>query len=245
VVDDFRFLEGKLLAARVYPEFLPLSPEWQVVNLGAGEGPQAIRYAGQYRRMIGVDVNARRLAKSQVAAALYHVHGYNPVCGDVERLPLPGKRFDAVLAIDIIEHVQNPVALCNEVHRLLRPDGVFLVTFPTMHDRYKDAISTLARLAGRKSHRAHRPHGSGWNPDAHNQAMPTRAWLALVTQCGFRLRDSRATTLFPPLHQYGVPRFWFSIDAIHAVDSFLCKLPPLKTLGQGLLCAFDRVERPT
>ena len=56
---------------------------------------------------------------------------------------------------------------------------------------------------------------------------------------GFRAIRSRATTLFPPLHLYGVPRFWFTNDTIHSVDSWLSQQAFLKNYGQGLMVVFE------
>lgn len=238
MTDDFDFLRGKLLSARVYPETLPLDPTWRVVNLGSGEGPQAIIYAGQYRQMLGVDINPARLEKSQQAMHHYNVEHYHTVCANVEQVPLPSGSFDAAIAIDIIEHVENPRGLCREVYRLLKPGGRFLVTFPTQHDRFRERVSAVAQALGRRPRRE--TVTAGWNPDAHNQAYPLDDWLALVSECGFTLSHARATTLFPPLHQYGLPRFWFSIDAIHAVDRWLCQQPGLKRYGQAVAAVFTR-----
>lgn len=80
---------------------------------------------------------------------------------------------------------------------------------------------------------------SEWHPDHHNQDYPVSEWIALVEAYGFRSIRSRATTLFPTLHLYGVPRFWFSNDAIHSVDSWLSQLAFLKNYGQGLMVVFE------
>ena len=61
---DTKHLKAKILSSRTYPEFFPFSPNDRVINIGCGEGPQAIVYAGQYEEMIGVDINKERLKNS-------------------------------------------------------------------------------------------------------------------------------------------------------------------------------------
>jgi ubiquinone/menaquinone biosynthesis C-methylase UbiE len=45
-----------------------------------------------------------------------------------ERLPFPDASFDRVLSREVIEHVMDPQAMLSEIHRVLRPGGVAVVT---------------------------------------------------------------------------------------------------------------------
>jgi 2-polyprenyl-3-methyl-5-hydroxy-6-metoxy-1,4-benzoquinol methylase len=65
---------------------------------------------------------------------------------DIRSLPLeenkfPGAFFNVVLASHLIEHLNNPAAIVREVHRILIPNGYFLVTTP-------NAAGFQARLYG-------------------------------------------------------------------------------------------------
>lgn len=51
---------------------------------------------------------------------------------------------DAVRANQVIEHIRNPIRFLNEVHRILRPDGVFVATTPNI--RYARHLAKLALL---------------------------------------------------------------------------------------------------
>jgi len=45
-------------------------------------------------------------------------------------LPFPDKSFDVVSCIDSLEHVKNVSQVFKEVHRILKNDGIFIVTVP-------------------------------------------------------------------------------------------------------------------
>lgn len=231
-------LTGKMISGRIYPEIFPIDATEPVVNLGCGLGPQAVVYKGRYSSMVGVDINADRLEESKTILAPYGIENYETVCANVEDVPLPSGSFDKAIAIDVIEHVEHPERLCAEAHRLLRDDGSFLITFPTMHDRFTDTMSSIKRFALRRRRKAEPVE---WDPDRHNQARSVADWQSMIAQAGFRLIRCRATTLFPPLHRYGVPRFWLSNDAIHAVDRRLAALPGLRRLGQAMMCVYAKV----
>jgi cyclopropane fatty-acyl-phospholipid synthase-like methyltransferase len=219
-----RRTSGKILSGRVYPEFFQLSPTDRVANLGCGEGPQAIIYDGQFKEMVGIDVNQERLERSEARLAELGVEGYSTLACNVEDIPLPDASFDKVIAVDIIEHVEHPERVCAEAYRLLVDGGRMLMTFPAMHDKYVHSLSAIKRVVLR---RPPHEHSHDWNPDEHNQDRPVSEWLDLVKQSGFELKNTRATTMFPPLHRYGVPRFWFSNNTIHALDRQICTVPGL------------------
>lgn len=235
--DKFDFLKGKLLSGRVYKEFFPFNPSDYVINLGCGEGPQAIVYARQYKKMVGIDINKERLKRSKEAMKIYKVKNYATICANVEKIPLPDNSFNKAIAIDIIEHVQNPKKLCLEVKRLLKENGELLVTFPAAYDHYRNLASWIGRVFLKKGKKI---KSRKWNPDAHNQRFKLKKWINLVEACGFELQKSRSTTLFPPLHLIGIPRFWFRNNIIHKIDSFFCRIPILKNYGLTLLCVFKK-----
>lgn len=227
---DRRLFRGKVTSSIVYPEIFPLLPTEDVVNLGCGVGPQAVAYKGAYRKMVGVDLSQDRLDQSRIFLEEHGVTGYETLCAPVEKTGLPSASFDKALAIDIIEHLATPLALLQEAHRLLKVGGELLVSVPAMHDHYTHTLSRIAGLLGRKTN--HLPSG---HLDAHNSAHSLQGWEALLKEAKFEILRTRATTLFPPLHLYGIPRFWFTNTVIHRIDRWLCTLAILKRFGQAYL----------
>jgi 2-polyprenyl-3-methyl-5-hydroxy-6-metoxy-1,4-benzoquinol methylase len=50
--------------------------------------------------------------------------------GSLETLHFPTNHFDAVILWHVLEHVHNPQALLAEINRILKPDGVLLISVP-------------------------------------------------------------------------------------------------------------------
>lgn len=48
------------------------------------------------------------------------------------RLPFPDDHFDAVVSVEVIEHVEDQFAFLREMHRVAKPGGFVLVTTPNL-----------------------------------------------------------------------------------------------------------------
>ncbi len=91
-----------------------------LVDLACGGGLMAPHVARRGYRHVGVDLN---LAGLRVAAA----HGVLPVRGSVLQVPLADGCADVVVAGEVLEHVEDDVAVLAECARLLRPGGTLVI----------------------------------------------------------------------------------------------------------------------
>jgi methionine biosynthesis protein MetW len=101
-----------------------IDPGLRVLDVGCGDGLAAgsvLRDQGDY---VGVDVseNAVREAKE---------HGFDVgVIEDAESLPFGDNEFDAVVSLEVIEHLLFPLRAVQEATRVLKPGGAMLLTTP-------------------------------------------------------------------------------------------------------------------
>lgn len=66
---------------------------------------------------------AVRHARSSVPSARFLLHG-------LPSIPLPDASFDAVVSFETVEHIPDDRAFLTEVRRVLRPDGLLLLSTP-------------------------------------------------------------------------------------------------------------------
>ena len=89
----------------------------RVLDLGCGKGRFARRLADAGASVVGVDLSTGMLASA----------GFDRVRASARRLPLADGTFDAVVAVEVLEHVASLDAVITEVRRVLRPGGAFAV----------------------------------------------------------------------------------------------------------------------
>ena len=96
------------------------SPDALLVDLACGGGLMAPHAARLGYRHVGVDLG---LAGLELARA----HGMSAVRGSVLAVPLADGCADVVVAGEILEHIEDDVAVLAEAARLLRPGGTLVI----------------------------------------------------------------------------------------------------------------------
>lgn len=98
-----------------------------VLDLGAGMGGFAVAMAREGAAVVALEFNGDYCQITRLRGRRYDLD-LPVVQGVGEALPLPAGHFDLVCAWDVLEHVQEPRALLQEAHRVLRPGGALLLT---------------------------------------------------------------------------------------------------------------------
>tara|TARA_R110002049_G_scaffold10127_3_gene50468 strand:+ start:179647 stop:180405 length:759 start_codon:yes stop_codon:yes gene_type:complete len=119
------------------------------VDLGCGAGDGLIAWKKHARHIIGIDAHAELIAND------FDDPLVSVVTADVSDLPLPDASVDLVLALDVLEHVPDELAL-QEAYRILRPGGTMLVAVPAYQWlwSYRDVDAGHRRRYSKRSVRA-------------------------------------------------------------------------------------------
>ncbi|GIV19308.1 MAG: methyltransferase [Armatimonadota bacterium] len=102
---------------------LPLPADAMIVDVGCGTGATAAQMQ-KYGRVIGVDISPLALAWSQ-QRGLSHL-----LLAAAEQLPIAVESVDVIIATDILEHLDDDVAVLKEFYRTLKPGGYVVATVP-------------------------------------------------------------------------------------------------------------------
>jgi ubiquinone/menaquinone biosynthesis C-methylase UbiE len=119
------FVARREAALRFTDDFRPDHEPLRVLDAGCGTGALLDRLKDRGDvELYGLDFSGQALAYTRQRGHARLVQG------DLTRLPFPDGTFDVVTALDVVEHVREDEQALNEVNRVLRPDGVLLVSVP-------------------------------------------------------------------------------------------------------------------
>jgi len=95
-----------------------------VLEVGVGMGADHLQWArARPRKLVGVDLTKAGVEWTRNRLMAFDVAS-NVLQADAERLPFPSDSFDLVYSWGVLHHTPDTAAAIDEVHRVLRRDGV-------------------------------------------------------------------------------------------------------------------------
>ena len=115
----------KLLKSILSSFNLPKKPITLDIGCGAGSNLKALASMGLY--VIGLD-------QSTYALSLVRRKGEFPLlAGDLNKLPIKTKSIGLIIALDILEHIDNDLNAIRELYQVLRKGGILILTVPAFN----------------------------------------------------------------------------------------------------------------
>jgi len=115
------------------------------VDLGSGRGTDVLRMAesvGETGFVYGIDISDGMLEKARQNAAKFNAANVRFVHSELEDLDLPDKVANLVISNCTINHASNKQAVWNEIYRILKKGGRFVVSdiysTDTVPDEYRN-----------------------------------------------------------------------------------------------------------
>ena len=159
-----------------------------------------------------MDISLEALLKSQQVTRDDYF-----ICAFAEKLPFKNAQFDLVLLLEVIEHFSYPNLAVREMQRVLKKEGILILSFPNYLNIPWLALRLLTDLLKKP----------GWmkrQPIDKIYFYPQV--VSLLSKAGFELVKTVGSEYYPPI-PYRLPkklRFQF-LKLSNQVDGFLVKLP--------------------
>lgn len=106
-------------------EFIPKKKYENILDLGCGDGrgTASINKIGKNMFCLDTSFNLLKLLKSR------NLSNITLINADAKKLPFPDNFFDLIISLSMVEHIEYKYIsqVFNEVYRVLKKDGIFLV----------------------------------------------------------------------------------------------------------------------
>ena len=157
-----------------------------ILDIGTADGLMLshIKKEFPFAVCIGLEYSEHLIAMNQDEAI-------RMVCGDAQDLPFEEDNFDIAIATAVIEHIPYPDKMLGETYRVLKKDGIFILTAP---DPFWEHLATMV----------------GHLPDEqHNKVMNLKELREIFRKFHFEILEADKFMLSP----VGMP-FEFKIERV-------------------------------
>ena len=107
-----------------------IGPEDSVLDIGCGEGGYALFSARQGAEIILADVDADKLDTARARLEKEGARSVRTLVTDANPIPLDDGVVSRVVAMEVLEHVEDPAQFMAELVRVAKPGALFLLTVP-------------------------------------------------------------------------------------------------------------------
>ncbi len=160
--------------------FAPPMSHPNLVEIGCMHGDFVERAVREGYRAIGLDLSQTAVdhaARNRPGLVRY---------GTLDETYETGS-LDVVAAFNVVEHMEDPGAFLDHVHRVLRRGGVFVAETPAQESIYHHALFARARVL-----RHRKAFTVGMYPGTHIFKFGRRAWTNVLEGRGFSMLDLQA-----------------------------------------------------
>ena len=183
------YLLDKILKGR-------FTKEMKILDAGCGEGRNAVYFIQKGYQIFGIDPNelavqyCRYLSKSLNPD--FDAHRFQ--IGRLEEIPFHAGAFDAVICSAVLhfaDHVDNFWQMIQEIHRVLKPEGVFWFRMTTAFGGILEQSQDLG-------------NGKYALPDGSERFLFFPDDVDKLEKIGFRFLEPMKTVLIPEQREMGV-----------------------------------------
>lgn len=132
-------IPSRLRVKRIFKELGNISGK-KLLDIGCEAGHITLQLAQKGAQVTGIDLIAepikalRRLLKTQAPKIRKRI---KLQVADATKLPFSANNFDIILATEVIEHITQLNRFVIGAAKVLKPDGILLITFPNENLRQK------------------------------------------------------------------------------------------------------------
>ena len=180
--------------AKIAPLWKETKSPMRVLDLGCGAGAVSEVFVKQGHEVYGLDILSEAVSRAQKKGV--HAQQWNLN----EGLPPFAEPFDCMLALDVLEHVFDPLRLLRQMGDALADNGYVIAALPLHFDIRQRLYTLLGRRIVSYEHKCYSSDYQAWNY-FHIRFFTLDEVRQMIQLAGFQTEQQR----FRPLFIYDLP----------------------------------------
>lgn len=174
----------------------------RLLDVGCGDGSLIFKARDKFNEVYGIDVSPSRIEQAEKTAVTKFPNDdaiHFSVSNINDEFDFPDGMFDTVTSIAVIEHIFDPYFVVEQIHRILKKDGIFIINVPNiaylrhrMHLAFGKLPVTSSSLNWKQI---------GWD-GGHLHYFTKKSLCNLLTECGFEILKITGSGLFAKFRNF-------------------------------------------
>lgn len=157
-------------------EGFPISSQDIVLDVGSGDSPFLQFCAMQGAAVVFLDLDEQKICSMFEKLQNSHARSVTPIIGDATGLPLQNSSMSKIIAMEVMEHLDDPHVFLRELFRVGKPGAQYLITVPA-----PEAENLQKKIA---------PDSYFKKPN-HIRVIERNEFARLVTEAGFIIENRK------------------------------------------------------
>lgn len=170
--NKFPFSLYKKPYRNLFIKFLQPKRNEKILDLGCGDGFNLDLLSKLSSTTIGLDISSKRLSRCN--GEVWRIRA------DARHLPFKPTILDKILMADVLEHLTHPKDTLKECYRVLRRDGILVISIPTT---FGDLLMKLGSLLPFSLFMSEK-----FTAFEHIWHFDVKKLKSLLRECGFEVR---------------------------------------------------------
>lgn len=214
----------------VMRSLIPSGSYKKALDLGCG----TVEFYELVTEEVGAEYTGMDLSPHMLEVGMKKYKKINLIEGDAENIPFKDNTFDLVVCRGLIHHLPDPLKGCQEAYRVLKPNGIFIVSEP-----HSNTILYLVRKMYYKV--------SSHFSDSH-KSFRREEFLTLLKDADFEITGVKYWGIlsFPFAFPDIIPSYKFMpyilFILLVQIDLILTKIPFINSLSWHIIVANRKKE---
>ncbi len=156
-----------------------------VLDLACGTGITTLEIAKHVSKVYAVDLSEDMIAKAREKAAVQGIHNIEFLVSPIEDLDFSAKKFDVVIAFNVLYFLRDLKTALASIHKLLKPGGIFLSATDCLGEKKTIKTVMLATMSKIKAL-------------PHFKMYKTKTLRDMIAKNGFTVIDTKNLYDSPP-----------------------------------------------